>query len=88
MTETWNEAVLDVLQRQGTVMSLKEIYEAMECRPIVTSHHKETWGNQPNYHHWIRSTLASLKRHGKVQHVGKSLYASNQTELLKDRTND
>ena len=77
MTETWDEAVFDVLQRQGTVMSLKEIYGAMECHPIVTSHHKESWGSQPNYHHWIRSSLARLKRRGKVQHVRRSLYASN-----------
>ena len=49
MTETWNEAVLSVLRRRRAVMSLKEIYEAMDNHPLITPHHKDMWGSQPNY---------------------------------------
>ena len=77
MSETWDEAVFGVLRGRRAVMSLNEIYRAMENHQIVTPHHRELWGNQPNYHHWIRSSLARMKRRGNVRHVGRSLYTSN-----------
>ena len=77
MSETWEQAVLDVLKANRRVMSLQEIYRAMECHPVVTLHHRELWENQPKYHHWIRSTLAKLKKRGAIRHVGRGLYISN-----------
>lgn len=76
MAVTWDEAVLGVLIRRGAVMSLTEIYESLEHHPLVTNHHKENWGGQPNYHHWIRSAISRLKKQGKIRHVGRSLYSA------------
>ena len=76
MAETWDNAVLNVLKGHGKAMLLQEIYEKMESHPLVTSHHKEDWGGRPNYHHWIRSALARLKKHGAVLRVDRSLYIS------------
>ena len=77
MSETWNEAVLNVLRRRQAVMSLQEIYEGMENHPLVTPHHKQYSHGQPNYHHWIRSSLRRLKVNGAVRHVSHSRYIAN-----------
>lgn len=77
MAETWEEAVLYVLSKKGTVMSLREIYRSMEDHPLVTHFHREYSSSQERYKDWIRSRLANLKRQGCVEHVGRGLYRSN-----------
>lgn len=77
MPETWEEAVLRIVQTRGGSISLREIYDAMQSHPLVTPHHRELWGNQPNYHHWVRSALAKLSRRGQVRRIGRGLYISN-----------
>ena len=78
MSETWDEAVLKVLKSRAAPMLLQEIYKAMEGHPLVTLYHKQLWGGQPKYHHWIhRSTIARLKGRGTVSRVGQSLHTSN-----------
>ena len=75
MDETWEEAVLTVLRtRPGKEWCLQDIYTGVEKRAIVTPHHRLPWGHQPNFHHWVRSTLAKLKREGQVVHAGPALY--------------
>ena len=77
MSETWEEAVLRIVRAKNGVISLQEIYEEIESHQVVTPHHKELWGGQPNYHHSVRSVLAQLKHRGAVRHVGRGLYVSN-----------
>ena len=77
MSETWEEAISRIVRAKGTEISLQEIYQAMEGHPLVTPHHRELWGHQPNYHHWVRSALAKLSRRGEVCRVGRGLYMSN-----------
>ncbi len=77
MPDTWEEAVLRIVKTNRGAISLQEIYRKMESHPLVTSYHRELWGNQPNYHHWIRSTLARLRKRGAIQHVSRGLYISN-----------
>jgi hypothetical protein len=69
--------VLNVLKKAGRSMALAEIYRAMERHPLVTAHHRELWGNQPNFHHWVRSAIAKLKRRGAVRQIGRAIYISN-----------
>lgn len=76
MSETWDEAVLRIVRANAGPISLQEIYQEMEQHPLVTPHHREEWGHQPRYHHWIRSSLGRLKNENKVRHVGRSLYES------------
>ena len=77
MPDTWEEAVLQIVKTSQGTISLQEIYRKMESHPLVTPHHREQWGNQPNYYYWIRSTLARLKNRGAIQRVGRGLYISN-----------
>jgi hypothetical protein len=77
MPETWEEAVERVIASHDGVISLQEIYAALESHPLVRPHHREMWGSQPNYHHWIRSALNRLKLRGLVRRVGRGLYISN-----------
>ncbi|MCY4396805.1 MAG: hypothetical protein OXC10_16895 [Rhodospirillaceae bacterium] len=74
--ETWDEAVLRIVRAKAGPILAREIYQEMERHPLVTPHHREIWGSQPRYHHWIRSALARLKNDRKVRHVGRSLYES------------
>ncbi len=72
MGETWEEAVLAVLsEAPDRAWTLAEIYGRIEERPIVSRRHREIWGSHPNFHHWVRSTLARLKRRGLVLRVGR-----------------
>ena len=50
---------------------------ADQVNQLVTPHHKELWGGQPNYHHWVRSTLARLGHRGAIRRVGRRRYVSN-----------
>ncbi len=77
MRETWEEAVLRIVRAKDGPITLQEIYQAMECHPLVTPYHKEPWGGQPRFHHWVRSYLARLKKRGDVRHVGPGRYISN-----------
>jgi len=77
MPDTWEEAVLRIVETNKGSMSLQEIYRKMKSHPLVTPHHREQWGNQPYYYHWIRSALARLKNRRAIQHVGRGLYISN-----------
>ena len=77
MPETWEEAILRIVRAKSGAISLQEIYREMEHHPLVTSHHRELWVGQPNYHHWVRSVLAKLRSRGTVQRVGRGLYISN-----------
>ncbi len=77
MPDTWEEAVLRIIRTHDAEISLQEIYQEMDSHPLVTPHHRDLWEGQPNYHHWIRSSLARLKRRGDIQHVGHGLYKSN-----------
>ncbi len=75
MKATWDTAVLGVLGKPPTrPWRLQDIYGEIEKLPIVTPHHRQVWASQPNYHHWIRSALARLKKAGRVKHVGPSTY--------------
>ena len=47
MSETWEEAVLRIVRAKNGVISLQEIYEEIESHQLVTPHHKELWGGQP-----------------------------------------
>jgi hypothetical protein len=72
---TWDDAVLDVLgRRPRRTWMLQDIYVEIGRFPIVTAHHRETWGSQPNFHHWVRSALNRLKHSGHVEHVGRSAW--------------
>ena len=78
MPDTWEEAVLHIITAHEGAVSVQEICRKMEPHPLVTPHHRELWrGGQPNYHHWIRSVLAKLKRRGAIQRIGHGLYISN-----------
>ena len=77
MSDIWEEAVLRIVKANKEVTSLQEIYREMENHPLVTPHHRELWGGQPNYHHWIRSVLAKLRKRGAIQRVGRGRYISN-----------
>ena len=77
MPDTWEEAVLRVVVTNKGAISLQDIYRKMESHPLMTPHHRELWHGQPNYHHWIRSALAKLKKRGAIQRVGRGLYISN-----------
>ena len=69
--------MLRIVETNKGAISLQEIYRKMESHPLVTPYHREQWGNQPNYHYWIRSALARLKNRGAIQRVGRGLYISN-----------
>ncbi len=77
MPDTWEEAILRVVKTNKGAILLQEIYRKMESHPLVTPHHRDLWSGQPNYHHWIRSALARLKKRGAIQRVGPSRYISN-----------
>ena len=77
MSETWEEAVLRIVRAKNGEISPREIYEEIEPHQLVTPHHKELWGGQPNYHHWVRSTLARLGHRGANRRVGRGRYVSN-----------
>ena len=77
MSETWEEAILRIVRAKNGEISLQEIYREMEHNQLVTPHHKELWGGQPNYHHWVRSRLAKLKESGAVRRVRRGIYVSN-----------
>ena len=77
MSETWEEAILRIVRAKNGEISLQEIYREMEHNQLVTSHHKELWAGQPNYHHWVRSTLARLGHRGAIRRVGRGRYVSN-----------
>lgn len=67
---TWDDAILDVMAaRRGANWTLTELYAKIAPLPIVTPHHRELWGSQPNYHHWVRSALTRLKKQGRVKWV-------------------
>ena len=76
MSETWAEAVLRIVEARAGPITVQEVCQEMERHPLVTPHHRELWGHQPRYHHWVRSTLGRLKKEGRVRHVGRSLYES------------
>jgi hypothetical protein len=70
---TWEDEVLEVLSRRPLrSWLLADLYVEIERKPIVTAHHREMWGSQPNTHHWVRSALNRLKKAGRVTHVGPS----------------
>lgn len=72
---TWEEAVLGVLARRPRrAWHLQAIYAEIAVLPIVGPHHREHWGSQPNYHHWIRSTVARLKAAGRIKQVSRGTY--------------
>jgi len=72
---TWAEAIIITMKRRPTHdWTLKELYAAIERLSIVQEHHRDYWGSQPNYHHWIRSELAKLGEKGIVKHVRRSTY--------------
>lgn len=76
MSETWEDAILTVLAtRPQSTWTLQQIYAEIDKRPIVTERHRKFWGSQPNFHHWVRSELARLKKNGDVVHVGRAQYA-------------
>jgi hypothetical protein len=75
--ETWEAAVLRIIRSHKEGISIQEIYKAMENHPLVTAYHRELWGNQPNFHLWIRSALDKLKQQGDVRHVDRALFVSN-----------
>ena len=77
MSETWEEAILRIVRAKNGEISLQEIYREMKHTRLVTSHHKELWGGQPNYHHWVRSVLAKLRDNGAVWRVSRGRYVSN-----------
>ena len=77
MPDTWEEAVLQIVKTSQGTISLQAIYRKMESHPLVTPHHRELWGNQPNYHQRIRVAVAKLKNRGAIQRVGRGLYISN-----------
>ena len=77
MSETWEEAILRIVRAKNGEILLQEIYEEMEPHQLVTLHHKALWGGQPNYHHWVRSTLARLGHRGAIRRVGRRRYVSN-----------
>ena len=59
---TWETAILGVMgKRPSHDWTLTEIYAAIDRLPIVTPHHRELWGSQPNFHHWVRSAIARLR---------------------------
>lgn len=72
---TWEDAVLEVLSRRPLrTWLLPDLYAEINRLPIMTPHHRELWGLQPNYHHWVRSALNRLKQSGCVAHVGRSAW--------------
>lgn len=72
---TWEDAVLEVLGRRPLrTWLLPTLYAEIDRLPIVTAHHRETWGTQPNSHHWVRSALNRLRHLGLVEHVGRSAW--------------
>ena len=77
MRETWEEAILRIVRSRETATSVQEICAAMDGHQLVQPHHRELWAGQPNRDHWVRSTLARLKKRGLVRHVGRALYISN-----------
>ena len=77
MSETWEETILRIIRAKNGEILLQEIYEEIEPHPLVTPHHRELWGFQPNYHHQVRAHLAKLKNRGAVRRVGRGRYVSN-----------
>ena len=77
MPETGEEAVLAILKARKGFIPLQDIYSEMETHPLVKAHHRDDWGGQPNFHHWIRSALAKFKKKGAIRRGGKGLYISN-----------
>lgn len=72
---TWAEAIMVTMSKRLTHdWKLSEIYSAVEGLQILKEHHRDYWGNQPNYHHSIRSELAKLCRKGQVRRIGRSTY--------------
>jgi Ribbon-helix-helix protein, copG family len=72
---TWAEAIIVTMsKRLRHDWKLSEIYSAVERLPILKERHRNHWGSQPNYHHWIRSELAKLCRKGKIRRIGRSTY--------------
>ena len=72
---TWEDAILHVMQqRPSHHWTLTEIYKEVVKLPIVTTHHLEDWGGQPNYHHWVRSAIARIKKKREIKRVKRSTY--------------
>ena len=74
--ETWVEAVLRIIEERSGPISLQEIYQRIERHPLVTPDLMELWGGQPMYQHNVRTTLASLKKAGKIFHPARGIYES------------
>jgi len=72
---TWEEVIVSVMRKRPSHnWTLTEIYAEIVKLPVVTPHHHEYWGKQPNYHHWVRSALARLKTKRTVKRVAPSTY--------------
>jgi hypothetical protein len=72
---TWEAAILGVMgKRPAHDWTLQEIYAEIARLPLVTPHHRDYWGSQPNYHHWVRSAIARLKRQHRVRQVARATY--------------
>lgn len=69
--------MLRIVRAKGGVITLQEIYRKMEHHPLVTPDHRELWGGQPKFHHWVRSYLAKLKKSGEIRRVGRGRYVAN-----------
>lgn len=77
MHETWEEDVLAIIRGKGGPITVQEIYREIERHPLVKTRHRESWGGQPNFHHWVRSYLAKLKKRRDIRHIGRGLYVAN-----------
>jgi hypothetical protein len=72
---TWNDAVIQVMaKRPSRDRHLQDLYAQIGELPIVSAHHRDTWGCQPNFHHWVRSTLNRLRKAGRVERVGHATW--------------
>jgi hypothetical protein len=77
---TWEEAIIGVMRKRPShSWTLTEIYVEIVKLPLVTPHHHEYWGTQPNYHHWVRSALARLRRNRTVKRIARSTYTLVRT---------
>lgn len=72
---TWKIAVLETIRDLGGEGCLEDIYIKIKKYVSITPELQKFWGNQPYYHHYVRSIIAKLKKSGELKHIDMGVYS-------------
>lgn len=67
----WDAVILERLKQEPErTWTFGAICAEITALPNVTDHHRQVWGEQPDFEHWVRSALYRLTRAQLVDQVG------------------